>query len=67
MHISDKIMVKVAHREEENNNFKRCLDTLTCPKCGANLKKRGIGGENLIEIEYTCTEECQFKHERLES
>jgi len=66
MEISDKIMEKVAHREKQNNKLKRCLDTSTCPYCGTDLKRKDIGGENLIEIEYTCPD-CLFSHERLES
>jgi len=66
MQIASDIMKMVEKAEEYKKNFSRCLNTLICPQCGAVLTSKDIGGENLIEIEYTCPN-CQFKHKRLES
>lgn len=64
--ISEKIIEKVREKERESSNFNRCLNVLVCPECGEDLESKDIGGENLIEIEYTCNK-CSFTHTRLES
>lgn len=67
MYISKNIMEKVEEKEEYNKNLRRCLDTSTCPQCGANLKRRDVGGENLTEARYTCNDNnCHFTHKRTE-
>lgn len=59
MYVSDQIMVKVAAREEENANFKRCIEVRVCPKCGNDLEVTGVREDR--SMDYICTN-CEFTH-----
>jgi len=60
-HISIDIVERVVAREKLLKDFKRCLDTQICPKCGADLVVISDDDEHFMSYGYTCTY-CDFKH-----
>ena len=59
MKINEEIMQKVAEKEKELANFKRCLVVKICPRCGASLTSES----DSVFKEYRCTDySCDFKH-----
>lgn len=55
MKINQKALKKAREKQDEKDYFNLCINNQVCPKCGEDLKARGI-----FAAGYKCN--CGFEH-----